>query len=264
MPIVSSHVKGAPCWFELASKDQKGANEFYKSLFGWEVKDSPMGEGMTYSMYKLGGHDVGACYSLMPDMIKGGIPPHWAVYFCTADADASAAKAKSLGGSVKAPPFDVYDFGRMAVLGDPEGAVFNVWQPKAHPGATVINEMNTVCWAELATRSVDKAGAFYKSLFGWSTKDSTGQPVRYIEYTPEGAGNPAGGLLQMDAQWEGVPAFWGIYFRVADIQTTLAQIKQLGGQVKHGPFDAPNAGQIAVCSDPGGAMFNIIQLLPGM
>jgi predicted enzyme related to lactoylglutathione lyase len=261
MPTVSSHANGAPCWFELATSDQKSANQFYKSLFGWEVIDNPMGEGMTYSMYLLGGNNVGACYSLMPDMVQAGIPPHWGVYFSTSNADGSAAKVTELGGSIKQPPFDVFEFGRMAVCADPEGAVFSVWQPKQHPGATIVGELNTVCWTELATRDTDKAAAFYKSLFGWSTKDSTGQPVRYIEFSPAGAAQPAGGLLQMDAQWEGVPSYWGIYFRVADTDKAVEHIKQSGGQVKHGPFDVPNVGPMAVCADPQGAMFSVVRLL---
>ena len=36
------------------------------------------------------------------------------------------------GGAVLAEPFDVMDLGRMAVVADPEGAVFCVWQAMEH------------------------------------------------------------------------------------------------------------------------------------
>jgi uncharacterized protein len=242
MPIVSSHAKGAPCWFELGTSDQKAAGEFYKSLFGWEVVDVPIGEGMVYSMYKLAGNDVCAGYTLMPSMVKAGVPPYWGVYFSTDSADATATRAAELGGSVEQGAFDVFEHGRMAVLKDPEGAVFCLWQPKGHIGAKAFGEMNTVCWAELATRDAERAMRFYSDLFGWSTKDSTGQPTRYIEFTPAGDTMPAGGLLQMNEQWEGI------------------QMKQLGGKICHGPFDAPGVGRIAVCSDPQGALFSVIEL----
>jgi predicted enzyme related to lactoylglutathione lyase len=114
--------------------------------------------------------------------------------------------------------------------------------------------------SELITRDIAKAGSFYSGLFGWGTKDSTGQPVKYVEFTPVGASVPAGGMLQMDAQWEGVPSYWGIYFRVSDCDTAVAQVKQLGGQLKHGPFDAPGVGRIGVCTDPQGAIFSVIHL----
>ena len=54
------------------------------------------------------------------------MPPSWGVYVTVADCDASVAKAKSLGGQLCAGPFDVPGVGRMAVLQDPQGAVFNV------------------------------------------------------------------------------------------------------------------------------------------
>jgi hypothetical protein len=54
-----------------------------------------------------------------------GVPSHWHVYFGTDDADATAAKAVELGGSIVVPPFDT-PVGRIAVLSDPQGAMFSV------------------------------------------------------------------------------------------------------------------------------------------
>ena len=64
-------------------------------------------------------------------------------------------------------PFDVMDHGRMAVLTDPEGAVFNVWQAKDHKGAQVVNEHGALNFNGLATRDLDGAKAFYGAVFGW-------------------------------------------------------------------------------------------------
>lgn len=260
MPFLTSHPNGAPCWFELGTTDQKAANEFYKNLFGWEIVDAPIGPDMFYSMYKISGHDVAAGFTLMPQMLEAGIPPHWGVYFKTEDADATAAKVTELGGKINQPPMDVFDHGRLAAFMDPEGAPFAVWQPKKHQGATAVGDNNMVCWSELATRDVEKASSFYSSLFGWSTKDSTGQPTRYVEFTPAGQQMSTGGMLQMNEQWGDMPPHWGIYFRVEDCDAAAAKIKELGGKICHGPFDAPNVGRIAVCADPQNAVFSIIKL----
>ncbi len=61
-----------------------------------------------------------------------GVPNHWHVYFAVADADAAAAKATELGGAVVAEPFDM-PVGRMAVISDPQGAVFSIIQLAAQP-----------------------------------------------------------------------------------------------------------------------------------
>ena len=249
--------QGAPCWFELATTDQNAAKSFYSQLFGWSVKDSPIGEGMLYSMFQLGGRDVGACYTMMPDMMAAGVPPHWAVYFATSNADTTARKVTDLGGSLIAPPFDVMEHGRMCICKDPEGSVFSIWQPKAHTGATAMGELNTVCWSELATRDMQRAAQFYVDLFGWDTKKSTG-PMEYTEFMA--GGQPRGGLLQMDEMWQGIPSHWGIYFRVADCDVATVKVQDLGGVVKQGPFDAPGVGRIAVVADPQGAVFSLIRL----
>ncbi len=253
----NAYPKGAPCWYELATSDQAAGKHFYEQVFGWEVVDSPMGPGQYYTMFKLKGRDAGAAYTLMPDMVKQGVPPHWAVYFATPNADECAAKVTELGGAVIQPPFDVMEHGRMAVCKDPGGAVFSIWQPKAHTGATAVNEMNTVGWSELATWDATQARDFYAGLFGWETKGSANMPT-YIEFSA--GGRPRGGILPMDDQWKGVPSHWGIYMTVEDCDKTAAKIKELGGAVRHGPFDAPGAGRIAVCADPQGAGFSIIKL----
>ena len=72
----------------------------------------------------MGGKEVGG--TTPPQM--AGVPNHWHVYFAVADADASTAKVTELGGSVVVPPFDT-PIGKMAVVADPQGAVFSLFQP---------------------------------------------------------------------------------------------------------------------------------------
>jgi predicted enzyme related to lactoylglutathione lyase len=121
MPHVQKHDPGSFNWLELGTTDQAAAKQFYGALFGWEAQDFPMGPDGVYTMFKLDGKDVGACYKLGPQM--EGIPPNWGLYVCVDDADATAKRAAELGGAVLKPPFDVYTFGRMAVLQDPTGAI---------------------------------------------------------------------------------------------------------------------------------------------
>ena len=64
------------------------------------------------------------------------------------------------------------DAGRMAVLQDPTGAVFQVWQAKNSIGAKILNEPGALCWTELTTTDTKAAEAFYTKLFGWTPKHS--------------------------------------------------------------------------------------------
>ena len=130
------------------------------------------------------------------------MPPHWNAYVTVADVDASAKLAQSLGGKVLAPPFDVMDAGRMAVIQDPTGAVFCLWKAGKSIGAKITNEPGTICWTELATRDTKAAEAFYTKLFGWTAKvGGAGTPMEYTEFSNQG--KPGVGMMSMP---EMVPA----------------------------------------------------------
>src|SRR5579871_6288144 len=112
---VTKHENARFCWAELSTSDGPGAKAFYTALMGWEAEDSPVSPDMIYTMLKLNGANVGALYQDN----SGKAPPHWGTYVTVADLDGSAARAKDLGGTLLAGPFDVMEAGRMAVVQDP-------------------------------------------------------------------------------------------------------------------------------------------------
>src|SRR5215218_8865604 len=114
MPERTSHAPGTISWADLATTDQEAAKVFYGGLFGWEYDDRPVGEGITYSMAKLGGRSAAAINAQRDDERAQGIPPHWNVYVTVEDVDAAARAVGEHGGQVLAEPFDVFDAGRMA------------------------------------------------------------------------------------------------------------------------------------------------------
>jgi predicted enzyme related to lactoylglutathione lyase len=156
MANIDRHAPGSFCWIELGTSDQAAAKSFYTSLFGWTVNDFPMGPGQFYSMFALQGRNTGAAYTLDPKNMPG-IPPNWALYVCVESADTAAGKAGENGGKVLGGPFDVSEFGRMAVLQDPTGAIFNVWEPRSHHGTGIYGVQGTLCWAELSTPDTEAA-----------------------------------------------------------------------------------------------------------
>ena len=132
MPEVQSSQPGRFCWFENGTTDVAAAKRFYQSLFDWTFDDRPMGPNGTYTMLRRNGKDVGGLYQMDAEMLSAGLPAHWMPYVATASADESVDKVKKNGGTVMNGPFDVMEQGRMAVLQDPQGAAFAVWEPKAH------------------------------------------------------------------------------------------------------------------------------------
>jgi predicted enzyme related to lactoylglutathione lyase len=258
LPDFDSVPPGTFCWPELATTDQKAAVAFYRNLFGWEVNDQPMGPDETYSMFQLRGREVGAAYSMRPEERQHGAPPHWNSYVSVTNADDSAKKAQDLGGQVLMQPFDVMEAGRMAVIQDPTGAVFSVWQPKYHPGARVLREPGSLSWTELATRDTEKAKKFYTSLFGWGEKTSNDVGMTYTEFSVNGTAGA--GMMEMTPEMAGVPPHWMPYFQVTDTDATASKAAELGATPIVPPTDIPNVGRFAVIKDPQGAVFSIIKL----
>jgi len=251
MTNFEKHDPGTFCWIELATSDDKGAKQYYTSLFGWTTNENDMGEMGTYYIFQKNGRDCAAMYKQGAD--QQGVPPNWMSYVNVTSADDSVEKAKSLGGNVVAGPFDVYDFGRMAVLFDPQGAAISLWQPKNHIGVQIRDEADTLCWNELQARDLGVGKNFYAPLFGWSLKESP-------QYTEFHLGEKAvGGMLQSQAP-KGVPAFWLPYFAVDDCDAAVQKSSGLGGSVHVPPMDIPNVGRFAVLTDPQGASFAVIKL----
>ena len=247
MSEVTRHEPGSFCWPELATTDDGAAKKFSTTLFNWSFEDSPAGPDMIYTMLKKKGKNVGALYKLGPQ--QKGVPPHWNVYVAVTSADETAKKAKELGGKLLMEPFDVMDVGRMAIIQDQQGAMISLWQAKKHIGAEVINEPDSLCWAELDTTDTESARKFYTGLFGWGAKVSE----QYTEW--QRGGTSIGGLMKIPKEWGPVPPNWLVYFMVSDVDATTKKAGSLGGQAIVPPTDIPKTGRFSVIRDPQGAVF---------
>jgi len=257
----TSHLPGTFSWPELSTTDQKGGSKFYSTLFGWDVNDIPMGPDSSYTMFQMRGLEVGAASTLMPDQKAMGVPSHWNSYVTVKNVDETVKQAQALGGHVLAPAFDVMDAGRMAVLQDPTGAVFQVWQSNKSIGAKILAEPGTLCWTELTTSDLKAAEAFYSKLFGWTLKHgAVGAPMEYTEFSAASAPMPQGGMMAKPAEMpKHIPSYWMPYFLATNLDTSTSKAKELGARLMVGPQEIPDAGRFVVMNDPQGAIFAMFQ-----
>jgi len=250
------HAPGSFCWIELATTDERGAKRFYSDLFGWEAHDNPIGPGMIYTMLTMNGRVVGALYEKAETMKD--VPTQWMSYISVRSADETAARAEALGGTIVQPSFDVMEQGRMAVVADPTGAYFCIWQPKQFQGVGMKGEFNSLCWSELLTNDTERAKDFYTQLFSWKTKVEGGARP-YTEWI--NGDEPVAGMLQIQPDMGPIPPNWGIYISVDDCWAKVAKAKLLGARIYTPPTEISNVGRFAVLADPQGAVFSIIELI---
>ena len=121
---------GAMVWNELNTKEPARAAAFYEKVLGVEVQT--ISGPMPYTVLNVGGRPAAGILTTAPDM--GDIPPSWNVYFAAADVDATVRAAIAAGGRAIRDPFDIPGIGRMAVLQDSQGAVFEVIKMSAPEG----------------------------------------------------------------------------------------------------------------------------------
>jgi hypothetical protein len=248
---------GTFCWHELRTTSEAGAKEFYHQLFGWEIEDHDMGERGTYVIFKHGGRQMAGMFENRGPQAEG-VPPHWGSYVAVDSVDEAVEHAQRLGGGLTFGPHDVFDIGRMAMLTDPQGAPFAVWREKRDPKAPLLQPAaGAFCWDELAARDSDAARDFYSELFRW---EPTVHDMPTGAYTIFRRGDRMfGGMLAMTEEWGEMPSHWMCYVMSSDIAGSTEAVRRLGGTVCYGPFEAPTVGHIAVCSDPQGAAFSMIE-----
>jgi predicted enzyme related to lactoylglutathione lyase len=254
MQVVKKYPDGVFNWVDLATTDPEGAKAFYGGLFGWEFEDVPTGGGPDYTMCRIEGNSVAGLSIMQPDMLEQGVPPFWSSYVKHDNADSIAAKITEAGGNLMMPPMDVMEEGRMLMATDPTGAPFGVWQPKNHIGAQLVNAPNTLFWNELQTNDVEAAKNFYSSVFDWTHEtDKNG----YVALAADG--RVQAGLMAIQEEWGEVPPNWAIYFLVDDVETAVAKVHKLGGNVLNPPMDVGDMGRLSVVQDPQGGIFTIME-----
>jgi predicted enzyme related to lactoylglutathione lyase len=245
-------------WFDYVVQDVAKAAGFFGELFHWKTSEIPMGSDGTYTLLSIDGENIGG-------LIKTpkGAPPqaHWLTHLRVADAKAASARVTELGGTVLKPAAKQGDFGTMAIVADPLGGAFALWEPtkptedagefKGKPGNWV--------WNELYTDDIAKSVAFYTKLGNFTEEKMPMKDGSYHILNAGGKGRA--GVMKSPMP---MPQAWLPYVQVASVDDTVAKAKKLGANVHLAGEDVPGVGRIAVFSDPQGGMLGLLQPAPGM
>jgi predicted enzyme related to lactoylglutathione lyase len=153
---------GKPRWCDLWTSDVEGSRRFYPQLFGWEALEPDPRYGGYFNFARHGAWTAG-CMGPMGDMKANDT---WKPYFNTDNIEATLEQAEAAGANVQSGAMPVGDLGLQAVVTDPYGAVFGLWQPGAFAGFSVIGQPGAPSWFELHTREHAGSVAFYREVLG--------------------------------------------------------------------------------------------------
>jgi uncharacterized protein len=245
-----SETHGKFVWYDVMTSNTKSAEAFYRSVIGWDAKDS----GMTDRSYTM----VGGLMPIPEDAARAGVRPAWMGYVAVDDVDIYAKRVKAAGGAVHRGPEDIPGVGRFAVAGDPHGAGFMLFKGMGDqaPMPAPAGAPGHIGWRELHAGEREGAFAFYSGLFGWTKGEAVDMGPMGVYQTFAIHGTQSGGMMTKTPQ---TPApFWLYYFNVEAVDRATARAKDGGGEVLNGPMQVPGGSWIVQCRDPQGAMFAMV------
>jgi predicted enzyme related to lactoylglutathione lyase len=111
------------------------------------------------------------------------------------------------------------------------------------------------CWVDAGVDDMDKARAFYGTLFGWEIPEGSPDFLGYTSCTKDGH-RVAGMAPKMSPEQ---PTVWTVYLAVHDLEATLTKVRESGGQVVTDAMDVSDMGRMGLAVDPGGAMVGFWQ-----
>jgi predicted enzyme related to lactoylglutathione lyase len=264
---------GVPCWIDTELPDVAAASAFYAGIFGWTFEDvMPPGGPRRYLIATLDGADV--CAIAGPGEGRAA----WRTYIAVDDADVAAGQLATAGATIRSAPADHGEEGRGAVLTDPAGIEFRIWQPGRRMGAQVVNEPGAWNFSDLHATDPRTAVAFYEEAFGWHTDDlGFATMLRrpgyrdHLEATvdPNIRARQAG--VQVPPGFEDAIAWvaptrpdeaphWHVSFTVADRDQTAADAERLGAHILR--QEDTEWTRTALIRDPQGAEFTASQFTP--
>jgi uncharacterized protein len=255
--MTDSPLLGRVLWYELLTTDMRAAEDFYKAVVGWTTTPFEASTEGPYDMWTRGdGTQMGGVMPI-PDGMNA--PPHWVMYVGVPKLDDAVAAIERLGGRALSPVIDVPEVGRLRTMLDPQGAMFSIHEPSSPPGRPERPpQVGDVAWHELYTTDPAAAMKFYAEVFGW-------RPTEALDMGPMGTyqmfgrTSALGGMMATPSSMAQVPAHWGFYFRVPEIQAGAARVTANGGRILNGPMEVPGGSWIVQCVDPQGAAFSLHQ-----
>jgi predicted enzyme related to lactoylglutathione lyase len=121
--IPTESVAGHWIWSELWTTDPAAAAKFYKAVVGWTMTEVDHPDG-PYPLFQQGDVPAAGVVGIDGDRLQ----PGWAPYVGVDDLATTLTRARQLGGEVLLEPGDDVHGGRVAVIADPTGVPFLVYQ----------------------------------------------------------------------------------------------------------------------------------------
>ncbi|MEU9377994.1 VOC family protein [Streptomyces sp. NPDC048255] len=242
------------------ARDLGTAQQFYGAVAGWRFRRGRLGEA--FSVAELDGVPVAGIGALAADL---GVAVAWTPYFAVDDADVAVDRIRERTGTIAVGPVSFPSGGRAALVADPDGAVFGIWEGDVSSDWRV-GQGPAPAWLELRTRNAFDAAIFYGAVLEWATGRVGCCEVSYEEdqVVLRQGGEPVARLNSGPVELAGYAAHtrprWHVHFRVPRLGPALEAALSLGGRTVSDVTSNATERWVAM-RDPDGALFTLTTAL---
>ncbi len=206
---------------DLSTYNPQKTIPFYEKVFGWEYENIYE----NYTAY-LGKKPIVGLYET-PEKFKQMRMPHfWMTYIQVNNVENTVAKARELGGIIEMQQ-EIEDFGKVALIRDPQGAGFTVYEGENLKSTRTENQPNTMIWNELHISNAKNIIPFYEGIFDWKFTETE---TNHFEIK-NGKGEYIADALEIPNEYKGKYEYWVCTFGVDDLQETKSKILENKGGV---------------------------------
>lgn len=267
-------------WHDLMTTDPEKSLVFLAEVLGLEILEAEVAPQMSYFLGGLPDTEDETVFGAMGIEAEEGQRSHWIGYLAVDDYDGALEALTAAGGAIHIAPDEVLEElpesdedegmqaaielrsmaqARMAIVTDPQGAAFAPSERAADdaPPPAGLVAAKHIGWSELLVDDVDAAVEFYSGFAGWTGGEAIERPGEGRARTLARDGQVFALVRPLQAG-SPFPPHWMHYFRVEDLDATLARVRDAGGAVFEDPLPL-DAGRRAIVLDPTGAPVGLWQ-----
>ena len=253
-PAAAGVIPGKMVWADLFTTDPESAQKFYCGLLGWTAESIEQ-KGKGYTIFSNAGEPVAG---LSPRGIKGkGHPSRWIGYYSVGDISASLALVSKSGGSIKADSRKFPNRGFQAIFVDAEGVPLGLIQSSSGDAPDRETPLGSWNWYELYAKNPNATADFFHEVLGLDSSKDT-KPESKNELVLQTAGKSRGGISQLPDLPDAKASWLGV-IRVSNLDSTLAKVAGLGGEVILEPRGAEFGSRFAIVLDPTGGTIGLVE-----
>ncbi|TYA71391.1 VOC family protein [Seonamhaeicola marinus] len=206
---------------DLSTYTPKKSMQFYERVFGWNYYESD-----NYYSAFIGNKQVTGLYET-PERFKQMRMPHfWMTYIQVNDINTCVKNAKALGGIIELEQ-TIGSFGKVALIRDPKGTGFTVYEGEYLKSTKTEKEINTLIWNELHVSNLTTVIPFYEGIFNWRFQSESNGLFNIYTAEQEHIAD----ALEVKNEYKGKYEYWACVFGVSNLDETSEKILKNEGNL---------------------------------